>query len=1844
MKVTDSKGQEILYDKALKDFETIISTLKKLASYFIEHNLIDFCFDSVEIEDFKLEDNRGFTHKHMKMNITELVKSINIEYIMHKVFKAETEFQAAKVRTIETVYSMMDHMSDQKSVLKLIKMINSLILKRPDLDLENFVILNDTLREVCNNRVNQTDINVASLRKEIHNHVLTIFDNYEISTKYLIKYNNLLKKFIKEQNRISRSCEITKELKNVMNIFLRKTQPFVKIEDNLDMIMNFDENIEDGIVHLMENLLDFESIDKLTLTDQVVEENNKEYLKSMNIKILDLSKKISTTILGKGIKQVTTINFLRLFIRNQLVNNKGFIKSNLRILFLNEILKIWAEIDEGFSQDLLKSQSTRMVSNIDSRQKMFGNALSNLLLIKSSLQNEKRKIILTSQDDQWEILRSKSSYLKSEFRERVEILNSIHLVNLFLTNQIEIRKLLDSLSLTLEIHLHQKNNHKVKTTHFNCDSQEKIEIIKEIFKVGDNLTTKLSCLQRVLKFDVMSCWEPDSIKRNISLIADSKAFFDLISIFSIFFKYCVFTNNLTNRALVNETVENLSNIFSIKQLAEKVISNLNITFKSQEQSNHTQSSHSSFAIYKDDPVYITNRIKASGTEILYSSKNESLVRRLLLHSLYEKLPKYFIDAPVRFARTKERVFLGKGDQVSLRKVNYTYEKKLKPVRRKTMRGGKKDKKDDEKKRKRVESYKFENCQKLSELLVYLRRETFLVSNHLDTLKCYGSMENSVAPYSSWFQVFTRNVPFDFKLENINRFFWMAVSNKEIEHTFLSEEEIRKGFLEAVDSISETSSKNSEILFNVYPGFMKNFKINEIPETTKNRLNTQSTQSDEPVIPPFHHLKNIDELNSMLRKDSVELLRKEIYSFEQSFLTKVIISDLSLPKGLFIDKTEIGAKKETSLSKLLGRSSKKKSSNKSSNAKTKKFNAEKYERISAYAKNYYNNSLDYVLEQILLNSALFNQPKEKEPVEIETSLELVSHLKFRTNMKGAIMEEDKKNIVLNSPIWLKNHKNFVKMMREFESVNYNSYIHQIKLLVKIYIMLVDLKSKNSKAKTKSLPTWILKHVKSTELELIYNRDEIKGLKHETEVAGLKEMSLKILDIDNINKINSEHDIYSNQNRHKIESNIISYMKERGLYSINYSQNSNNNSLRNCDLRLRVFFYEVTRYERQTLEFFYDIRNYLLNYYHIDSRDALEILRKKTTIIQNELVLSIFDLIFRLTWSYETNSNRDNRALKAYKELLEILKEGSHPLDYIKDLKICPHRDSLKMRNLDIHNFFIGEFTKEIDVLNYMNKPHFQIGEDECYIEGFGFLESKTKFEKISKWIEKNDIFMNLLLHNKIKSSEKNWVFYEGRVIKSLFQTAQPSREGSSYGEEGFENSNIMFKDNIRELKKREEILNVLIKNCDLIDFLSDNLGKQGLELEIDKEKIKSLSNRNNLSHNVKIRKLENKIDPEYLAHFFKNFMLDMIIHYQIVKNKNEDVKEAIKMYKSVTRKPVKSGLSVESFDHYYHLDLNLPSIMLELEEDKSNYIENLRAMTRKEDSEVMRYVKKRLDCTFLVPETEQIISNLGYILKLCIKRIVNQKKEILGLRSIFFKRVNENMEARLIEQKQSRRSLYGSVKTLNPFSPVKQKKTSFEDVTLTKKIFEMEKDRYLPFLLKAYQSLMDGSFSIITKSKEKHMIINKNLFVKILGIFVHEMCVYYQNLDSELIKLYRKVIDKENSKLVIRDKEVEKMTEKFSDFVENFHKHIESKMAELNFQTIYDLDQFAKLIKYTHYDTSVNYDNMHERISQKFDDELVKLLLLRKQLEDRLMNYKKGMTLEMKEFVSEKYNENMVEVR
>ena len=464
---------------------------------------------------------------------------------------------------------------------------------------------------------------------------------------------------------------------------------------------------------------------------------------------------------------------------------------------------------------------------------------------------------------------------------------------------------------------------------------------------------------------------------------------------------------------------------------------------------------------------------------------------------------------------------------------------------------------------------------------------------------------------------------------------------------------------------------------------------------------------------------------------------------------------------------------------------------------------------------------------------------------------------------------------------------------------------------------------------------------------------------------------------------------------------------------------------------------------------------------------------------------------------------------------------------------------------------------------------------------------------------------------------------------------------------------------------------------MLEYITSNHELTETVLELNSTTLKKMLNRNNSNIHVNIKVLPklnqqpgssgfNQSDYDSGSDFearkkkykyFKEFMISMATHFQVNKTKAQDVRDAITKFKQATRKPVKSGLNYDSFDHYYHLTMNFSKLCSIQRTVKPSYIDKMRSRNHHKETELDRYVRSRIDYTFMIPENEQIICNLGYILKQLLVRIVSQKSDNLGLSSIHFRKVNLHLQKVFQSSQQDRKKMYGSkahtpkvqtprnMNTVSkPIQFIQDKNLGNVDENISQMIYTNESTNILPFLLNFSQGLLAKSIIITSKQSGDQYMLHKEEFSKLMGKLVNDTTIFYKDLETGISDFYTGFIKDEETKLKYNEIQIENLTESFSNFLENFHKLIEGKLAEDNFKVIYGLDKLTKTIKYTHYDTSVNYDNMKEKIAQEYDEELIKLFLVNKQLEDRLENYKKGMSLDIQQFVSENQNMNMIEMR
>ena len=121
--------------------------------------------------------------------------------------------------------------------------------------------------------------------------MVSVFDGYKTGTQFIKEYREFMDTIIHDLKAICNDTDWIKKRKNVGTLFKVSVKPFMHFYENLGQVTGFNEIFENSIKHLHESLLDYETIDKMTYYESVIENNSKGYLKSINIKFPGNMKK-----------------------------------------------------------------------------------------------------------------------------------------------------------------------------------------------------------------------------------------------------------------------------------------------------------------------------------------------------------------------------------------------------------------------------------------------------------------------------------------------------------------------------------------------------------------------------------------------------------------------------------------------------------------------------------------------------------------------------------------------------------------------------------------------------------------------------------------------------------------------------------------------------------------------------------------------------------------------------------------------------------------------------------------------------------------------------------------------------------------------------------------------------------------------------------------------------------------------------------------------------------------------------------------------------------------------------------------------------------------------------------------------------------------------------------------------------------------------------------------------------------------------------------------------------------------------------------------------------------------
>lgn len=167
-----------------------------------------------------------------------------------------------------------------------------------------------------------------------------------------------------------------------------------------------------------------------------------------------------------------------------------------------------------------------------------------------------------------------------------------------------------------------------------------------------------------------------------------------------------------------------------------------------------------------------------------------------------------------------------------------------------------------------------------------------------------------------------------------------------------------------------------------------------------------------------------------------------------------------------------------------------------------------------------------------------------------------------------------------------------------------------------------------------------------------------------------------------------------------------------------------------------------------------------------------------------------------------------------------------------------------------------------------------------------------------------------------------------------------------------------------------------------------------------------------------------------------------------------------------------------------------------------------------------------------------------------------------------------------------------------------------------------------------------SYSISTNNEEECYLVSRDEFLDLMTSMLQESGSYTQKVfgvfrehyvTNYIHALYSRTVSASTLEFVKRN---------FILLLKDFHKLIESRMAEQNLNVIYELDKLAKFIKYSFYDGTLMFDKLMEANSVKYQSSSNKVELEARDLVSRSQNFSQHLGLTVKEFARSKHNLNM----
>jgi tetratricopeptide (TPR) repeat protein len=882
IKIIDHLEQEIIYDEAINSFEKLLNELKLLVSFFIQNNLVDYCFSAVittEQVSGDLKDN-SVNLNHLRFTTKPLAQQLNYEYLVYQICNSEADFQEQKAQALKIYMEILKHSISRDSFDKTMTSLKALYRKRPKFDVRTMDVLTEVITEVCNSKTNSSSISTKDVCKDIQNFIITIFDEYRNCTKELKDLCSLLSDILNEQYRLWSNVDILPDIKNGEHSSRGRLKKFVELQDNLEGIGELYSLLNKTTEEVMVQL-PLAQIDALSMADFTIEENRSLYFKAIQVKMSDSIS--GNTVLGKGVKESTYVYFLRVHLMNRLLHRKEFVRGSLRIAVLKEMKACWKRSLDSLAERLFRNEETG--SAIDAKERwMKKECYYSVESVIKSFEDEKKAHVYAAnryinKKGPHMFDKKKTVFTVLDWRTKMHKLNSAIAVYMSLKYQQGLREELNSIEGWALSSVALQNLGRPRRAH-STQLEGAMAILENIVSFQTLSSIRLSSIHRLLKSKMTGKLEIEDYQKRMGVFGDCKFLYEYLVLCHKYLKLTQTTNALSWTQHIQQVIDDICKVFPNSSVANSLITSIGIVFDAHSSNPVVISDHGQTLI-----------TSIENNEIIYGSENESVVRRIVLQTILDTMSSVIWDGLAELDSLKKDIASKYNAVQNVRKQNYSLQ-------------------TTPQKANKMKKNRASGSSELPPCLVSSSQELLCLQVSLHRLNILNTLKHSILSDNSYsFQTLNQIFPYlrtcfrtiseNLLAENINLFFWKSVCQKPVTSNRMNE----------AAALNLKQSTSHEALTAAEKRTQESILL----------LGINTPKHD--VYSCLHHLHRYltpSELNALFNRQS-RLCRLADPTFEEESLSpKIEIYDQTLPSTLSVQEVEDTEHvNQSSLSKIIG---------------------------------------------------------------------------------------------------------------------------------------------------------------------------------------------------------------------------------------------------------------------------------------------------------------------------------------------------------------------------------------------------------------------------------------------------------------------------------------------------------------------------------------------------------------------------------------------------------------------------------------------------------------------------------------------------------------------------------------------------------------------------------------------------------------------------------------------------------------------------------------------------------------------------------------------------------------